>query len=240
MKKHYLFYLLPVLFLLNGCDGVSDSADIRTSGLYADINVSSQTADSSLVSVRLRVGDRHSNDYLNLTNGDRLQAILNDSFVKDINVKAGSSYQGRFNVTGAGNENTSYRVSFIRPNDTDATNSTVIMPLGLTSFSSTPVAAFSRSMDVLTLSWDATAENRIVPVTIKGDCFQNKTVNVNSSVGVFAINPMTLVSNSTPEQNCPATITANVTNTGNVDIAYGEGGVMTATRTTSFSIMSTP
>jgi hypothetical protein len=232
--------IIPGIFLLSSCSGTSDSEDIRTSGLHATINITASEDDRSEVSVKLRVGDSHSNTYVALTNGDRLQATLNNSVIENIDIKDGSRYRGSFYSAGAGQENASYRVSFIRPNDTDAPNSIVTMPPTISGFSATPSSSFSRGTEVLTLSWNATSQQFQVPITFSGNCITDTTLYGVSSTGIYAVNPLSLSSNSTPEQNCEITITAKVSNTGTVDSAYQEGGVITATRISSLSLMSTP
>ncbi len=235
------YLILPVIFLLlSGCAGSSDSEDIRTAGVHATINITANEDNRSEVSVRLRVGDSHSNTYLTLTNGDRLQATLNNSITEDIDIKDGTRYRGSFNSTGAGQENALYRVSFIRPNDTDAPDSTVIMPPTITGFSANPSSAFSRGSDLLTLTWNSTSQDFSLPITFSGSCITDTTLYGISSTGIYAVNPLVLSSNSTPEQTCEITITAKISNTGSIDLAYEEGGVITATRSSSLSLMSTP
>lgn len=232
--------ILPCIFLLSACNGTSDSQDIRTSGLHATIDITASEDNRSEVSVRLRVGDRHSDTYLNLTNGDRLQATLNNSITEDIDIKDGSRYRGSFNSAGAGLENALYQVSFIRPNDTDAPNSTVIMPPSISGFSVNPSGSFSRGSDLLTLTWSSTSQEFQVPIIFSGNCINNTTLYGLSSTGIYAVNPSVLSSSSTPEQTCEITITAKISNSGSVDLAYEEGGVITATRSSSLSLMSTP
>jgi hypothetical protein len=240
MQAITTFVMFFVVVSLAACSGSSDSTDIRTSGVYAKIKVSATEDDQSSVTVTLRVGDKHSNTYLSLKGGDSLQATLNDSFTENIDSKLGSSYQGIFNAVGAGQEGASYRIAFIRPNDTDAPNSTVTMPPAITGFTSSPSDSFSRSSEVLTLTWDPTAQNQLIPISFSGSCFSGVVVPVNTATGIYALNPMTLMSNPGPEESCNVTISATVTNTGIVDTAYGEGGVITATRISSTSVMSTP
>jgi hypothetical protein len=169
-----------------------------------------------------------------------LQATLNNTISEDIDIKDGTRYRGSFNSTGAGLEDALYRVSFIRPNDTDALDSIVSMPPAISNFSANPSSSFSRGSDVLTLTWDQTAQQLTLPITFSGDCITDSTLNAISSAGIFYVNLHELKSNSTPEQNCPITIRAKLSNTGSVDLAYEEGGVITATRFSSLSLMSTP
>ncbi len=233
---------LSLLVLLTACDGTSDSEDVLTSGLHATINVTADANDQSEVSVKLRVGDSDSNTYLKLTSGDQLQATLNDSVAEDISIysSGNSRYYGSFDSTGAGQENASYRVSFIRQSGTSAPDSVVIMPPALTGLSANPPSSFSREHGLLTLSWNPILPNTQLPITFSGDCFYNVTKMANSATGTYALNASILDSNTTPEESCEVTITAESINTGSVDTAYGEGGVITATRTSSLSILSTP
>ncbi len=240
MRAPTIFVLLSIVGTLTGCIGSSDSEDIRTSGLYASIKVTASEDNRSEVSVRLRVGDSHSKTYLTLTGGDRLQATLNSSIIEHIDIKDGSRYRGSFNTPGAGQENASYLISFTRPNDTDAPSSTVSMPPTITGFTANPSSSFSRGTEVLTLTWNATAQNQKVSLGFSGDCITDTSLEANSSTGIYAVNPLTLSSNTTPEENCAITITAKTSNTGTVDTAYGEGGVITATRTSLLSLTSTP
>lgn len=240
MRAPTTLALLGIIISLAACKGSSDSEDVRTSGLHATIDITASEDDRSEVSVMLRVGDRHSRTFLSLTSGDQLLATLNDSISENIDIKDDSRYRGSFNSSGAGQENASYRISFIRPNDTDAPGSVVTMPPAITGFAANPSTVFSRGAEVLTLTWNATVQNRRVPIVLSGDCFTSTTVEVNSSTGIYAVNPLTLISNTTPEQNCEVRIASRVSNTGTVDIAYEEGGVITATRSSSLSLMSTP
>ena len=51
-----------------------ESEDIRTTGIYPEIQVTATGNGSSLVRVRLKVGGSDSNTYLNLTGDDTLSA----------------------------------------------------------------------------------------------------------------------------------------------------------------------
>jgi len=243
-KTGILITTLTAIAFINGCgggsDGAADSEDIRTSGLHATIEVTSDDDNRSEISVILRVGNSSSNTFLTLTSDDTITALLNDSLSQLVDIKDGRQYRTSFNSTGAGLDTASYRISFTRPNDDDAPNSTVTMPAGLTGLTSNPATTFSRGTEVLTLSWNATATNNSIPISITGDCIENTSVTVQSSTGVFAINPTTITSDSTPEENCEVTVISEESRSGTIDPAYGEGGVISAKRITSMTLTSTP
>lgn len=227
---------------LNGCAEDAKSEDIRTSGIYAGMDVTAGAADSSKIDLYLKVGGRSSNTYLTLTNGDQLTALLNGSvsktLTKSVNGVGETHYLTTFSDASAGMASSSYVISFNRTTDEDALNSTVLMPAAVANLA-IDKSTFSRSTDAVTLTWTGTDNTKQLALNIAGDCINTTEFSV-VDLGSYVINAGTLMPSGSPSVNCVVSFKLGRTQSGTIDSAFGEGGNIRATNSRSIGANSTP
>lgn len=243
--------LLPIsviaIAMLSGCSEDVDSEDIRTSGIYAAINVTSHSSDQSEVEVALKVGGGNSNTYINLTGGDTLTASLNGgtpqnlgAYLPDALNPAKKIYVTTFNDPNAGITNSQFTIAFNRPNDTEAPSSVVSMPATLANFAhNAGSAAVSRLNDDIIFTWATEGLSNPLTLKVEGSCLSNYTNSSVTDNGSFTINAGTLnlLGDTT---NCVATAKLSINQGGNLDPNYGEGGYIKAHKVVSTSFLSAP
>src|SRR4029079_5594762 len=91
--------LILTAALAAGCRQRVESTDIRTSGIYPDIDVTADGSGTTRVQVRLKVGGPASNTFLALVGEDRLQ-VTADVRTKDMDV-SGVGYIATFPTDAA-------------------------------------------------------------------------------------------------------------------------------------------
>lgn len=247
IKNLTIINLLFLSCFLSGCSEDADSEDIRTSGIYASMDIEVTSETKSNIEVHLKVGGSGSNTYLNLTSGDTLIATLNDSMSvtlskeKDFLDNDLISYKGSFSGDSAGAENSVINIAFNRPDDDSAPNSSVTLPAPITGLS-TSVSSFDRSTDNVSLSWDSINPSNSLELEVAGDCIFDKTINVADN-GTYTINAGTLESNNIdpdPPENCTVAFYLKRAANGTLDTAFGEGGYIRAKQIRKLQATSTP
>jgi len=235
------FFLIVVLFHLTACSEDADSEDIRTSGIYAGMDVVATADDNVNIEVFLKVGGSGSNTYLNLTSGDKLTAILNDSesltLTKHEESDGDIFYVGSFTSSVAGAENSVIKILFERSaNDVSALDSVVTLPAAPSGLIADK-NSFQRSTENLNLSWDTVDSSNDLLLKYEGDCIQNGSVSIVDN-GSYTINAGTI--NDSNTQNCSVTFSLSRTVDGVLDTDFGEGGYLRAKQTRSIAVVSTP
>ena len=242
MSKFSTFaFLLLSLVLLNGCSEDVDSEDIRTSGIYAAMDLEATADNHTGIQVALKVGGSNSNTYLNLTAGDTLTATLNDSEETTLSKVEDSSgeinYTGAFSSASAGTENSIIKIAFNRNSaDTSAPNSLVTLPAapsGLT----TDKTNFNRGTESVILTWDASNTSSNMSLDYEGSCISDGSATVVDN-GIYTINAGTIKDSS--QQSCSVTFTLSRSVSGTLDPAFGEGGYIRAKQSRSISVTSAP
>lgn len=231
--------LISVLFFISACTEDVDSEDIHTSGMYAKMEINASDIDASHIKVTLLVGGENSNTYVNLTAGDEIIATLNDSTSQTLTKqKSGGeiTYQTTFSETDAGNA-AKYDISFSRPNETDAPNSTVTLPANITQMA-LDKTEFSRLDDSVTLTWDGLNNSKKLTVKINGTCIKEKIDTVTDN-GLYTLNAGSLSNLNQNAQNCAIDFTLSRSASGQLDSNFGEGGEISADVSNTISISST-
>ena len=241
MIKHIivLMSLLSVV-LLTGCAEDVDSEDIRTSGIYAGMDLNATAADLLNIDVYLLVGGKDSNTYVSLTNGDKLTATMNDSETITLSKTEKSDkeihYVGAFNSNVAGAENSTFKISFERTSaDTSALNSVVTLPAAPSGITSDK-QSFNRSTENITLTWNNSNTDNNLSLAYDGDCIEGDNFAIVDN-GAYTINAGTIKDSN--QNNCQLTFTFSRTVNGTLDPAFGEGGYIKAKQSRSYSVTST-
>jgi hypothetical protein len=210
------------LLAVTACETL-DSADIRTSGVYAEIDVEADGTGQSVVRTTLRSGGAGSNTYLELTAGDRLLARSEGqtkTMAASRNVWDEVHYVAGFSRDAGGTE---FRVAFERPseNGEDADDSRVSLPDPFRLVSPAPGGLVRPDEDRVRIEWDRTSNDR-VEVRLEGDCIWTYERVLEDDRGGLVLQPGDLEPHG--EESCRVEVTVARVRRGELDANFGEGG----------------
>jgi hypothetical protein len=245
MKSRVAF--IGLVALIPGCCGMcgmcSDStrsSNVRTSGVNAQMRVHSGEGGPTDVSVGVRVGGNFSNTFLTIADGDELTADNGTDKVSLVGVTgliAPPSNQGNLPTDSSGRTIT---IKFVRPHDTSAVASTVVMPRGFTFISPRAGEAFDSAHPRVVATWTP-AGSGPVEWSVRGGC-------VNENSGTEAIDTgrleITLAAARDADGGvsgpCDVTLHLARSQAGKLDPAFGEGGSIFAIQDRDRTIHFTP
>jgi hypothetical protein len=213
-----------------GCTQHVESTDIRTTGVYPEVDVRADGSGTTRVQVKLKVGGSASNTFLDLVGPDRLEATFGAT------TKTLDSTSNGYTATFVGEAGGPYVISFIRgPADISAPNTTVTLPDPFTV--TLPLRELSRATDDLTFNWTppGTAD---MDEYITGSCidFIGETIPDD---GTATISHDRFHAEH-PGDTCTATLSLGRGQTGQVDPAFTEGGRVTANQGREATFTSKP
>ena len=219
MKTKFLGTALIIssLSLVAGCSTeTTSSANIRTAGIAALIDVTSTNGTSSTVRAELRVGGDESNTFVVLDNGDRLTAAVGDDS-KSMHAQSEGVYEAEFSTAAAGDE---FKVMFDREEDEDAPGSSGIMPAPF-QITGVPDTSPSRENEDITITWDPPESGSNMKIEIDGSCIFSETIDVPGDSGSHTISADTLSSTggSDPE-TCDLEVEITRSASGTADSAF--------------------
>lgn len=239
MKSSNLLPLSLLSGLLIGCESV-DSDSVLTSGVYAQMTVEAEGNGKSDVTVFLKVGGGLSNSFLDLVDGDELTASADgeDVTLEKVSFSNMRSYEGTLNTD---NEGTDFTIAFSRELDDGAPNSKVSMPAPFDITGPTEGTSFSRSQDDIPLEWSDAGTSDGMSWGVEGDCVLPNSGDILSDPGSFSISAGEIESDPSEEgESCEATITIVRNRYGDIDEAYGEGGLINAIQIREVTLTLTP
>ena len=180
------FYALFAIMASLGTSCASiDSSDIKTSGIYADFEAKSNGEGTTLLSANLKVG-QNSNTYLNLVEGDTLQASFENETAAMERKNLGSMiwYESTFSTDKS---DSSFTLNFQRENDDSAPDSNVSLPAPFDITVPSEGDSFSMSADKIDIAWNNSDSDDEMQIMISGDCFYGQNINVENDPGVYII-----------------------------------------------------
>ena len=224
---------LAVVLGVSACSEQVDSTDVRTSGIYADMEVRAYGNGKSEVEVDLRVGGASSNTHLAMKGADKLTATV--GAVTKVLGKSGNVYVTSFDGEAA---DTQFILAFTRgPDDTSAPNSSVTLP---EPFVISGIAQTISRQVGFTATWQAGTKGEPMSWLLRGDCLVARA-------GSFADAGQTVISAShfvpavgQEEATCNASFCLERDRPGTLDPAFGEGGVIRAGQSRCAAFLSTP
>jgi hypothetical protein len=233
MSKTLRCFVACVGALAFACTEDVDSNDVRTSGLYADMEVLATGNGDTTVSVALKPGGSRSNTYLVMEGEDELVASVDDEDRKL--GKHGNYYETTFG-TDAGE--TEFVVEFRRgPDDVDALDSHATLP---EPFEIDDVPGSVSRADLLEVTWTPSGTDDDMTWELDGDCLfpngddMSDTGTLSLSAGDYDVH------SGSEEETCDATLCLERTRDGRVDAEFGEGGVFRAIQRRCVEFSSTP
>lgn len=227
------FAFLPTALLALACTETVESTDIRTTGIYPEIEVVASGNGQSKVSVRLKVGGDDSNTFLDLKGDDTLEATV-DGETKTLD-QNDNSYSASFPVDAEGTE---FSIAFLRGGeDDDAPASTVVMPAPFEMALGATEA--SRMTDDLEYSWEPAADGTM-RWQLHGDCVQVKSGSTpDDGANTIAAGDITTFE-SEKDETCTVTLALTRQQSGEIDPAFTEGGSIVAKHVRSDTFTSAP
>lgn len=224
-----------------GCTSVK-SADVKTSGMSANMQVVADGTGTTQVAMQLHV-DNNITDLVDLTSGDTLTAstgsasspMSKNEFLGDI------WYTASFPNASA--EGTVFTVAFNRASDVSAPSSvaTLPKPFDITSPAASSSQTFSRAAQDITVSYDSSGTQDSMSWQANGSCIQLQTGSIQGDPGTFTIAKGTLVpADSTMKAtSCQVTVAVIRSRAGTIDSHFGYGGSAAGQQQRSFQFQST-
>lgn len=228
------FAFLPAALFALACTESVESTDIRTTGIYPEIEVVATGNGRSDVSVWLKTGGSKSNTYLDLKGEDTLEVTV-DGDTKTMD-QSGDEYVASFDVDAGGTE---FTIAFLRGDEDENAPASVVslpepfdMALGVTTA--------SRADDALEYTWEPAGDGD-VNWSLSGDCVSSdigKTPDDGTnSIAAGEIEPKF---DSDAEKSCSAKLALERAQRGTIDSAFTEGGSIVAKQVRNDSFTSTP
>lgn len=218
--------LAAALFILPACES-ADSGDIDTGGIWAGVYVSHDGDGTTRVVTELKSGGRLSNTFLELTEGDRLEASLNGGTPQRM---SGESLLGRISYDttfDTAPDDALINVAFLRTEKDDAPESQARMPLNFDLTGPTAGAAFTVGTDAIPVVWSNTSDDDF-EIKANGDCITGFDRDIGDT-GSFTI-PATAFERHGMDPGCEVTIELVRRRGGSVDSAFDGGQVVAEQR----------
>lgn len=232
MTKLCMFALLA-----SGC-AKTESSDLLTSGIYADLSARSTGAGTTTVYATLYVDNPSNLNFVELTGNDQLVASYGSqhktmSQVELLNIV---SHSAEFSTDAEG---TAFEIALERSVDAGAPKSTVTLPAA---FTLTPAPATLSRAAALPLSWSPAASTDAMAWKASGACIGDTQGTITGDSGSWMIQAGTFTKRQGQNiaDSCMVTITVTRSRTGVVDSHYGKGGTAVGAQDRTISMMSTP
>lgn len=203
---------------LLGCSKeVTSSANIKTAGIAALIDVTAENDSLSTVYAELRVGGSSSNTYVDLASGDVLKASAGDAFKEMLADDDG--YAAEFETAAV---DTRFSVAFERADGDNATENSGTMPAPF-KIGALPDTKPSRANDDFTITWDTVDTSSDMIAELSGTCIFTEKVDVVGDEGMLLIPKGSLDSTGGDmPKECDITVTLTRSRTGQADPAFDE------------------
>jgi hypothetical protein len=223
---------LTSALLVVGCTQEVESTDVRTSGVFPEIQVTATGSGSSRVEVRLKVGGRASNTFLDLQGPDTLEASA-AGLTKTLDSSSLHGYGATFPTEAAG----TFVITFRRGSaDVSAPSSTVTLPapFGVT-LSGTE---FSRATQDVGVTWTPPGSGNMA-LGLNGSCIRHLSEDTPDDGSATISRDRITPEEGQSQQNCTVNLSLTRSQSGEVDPAFTEGGTIVArqSRTASFTTM---
>jgi hypothetical protein len=220
MQRLSLGLGLVCLVSASACKETVDSTDVRTSGIYAVYEATSN-GDTTHVTARLLVGGNESNTDMRLTESDRLRATVADEAKNLTDGNNNQMYEATFAETAGGTE---VSIAFTRGgDDQDAPDSSATLPEGFTIDGVADNMNISRTEDIV-ITWDPSGEADDMEWTLKGDCVSTEFDLSQADTGTLTIAGGQVEPKFMDDETetCDVTFTLDRVRSGSVDSHFND------------------
>ncbi|MDD9939462.1 MAG: hypothetical protein OXU20_00240 [Myxococcales bacterium] len=194
------------------CTATTSSRNIRTGGVVARIDVTSERGGRSVVETDLVIGGQGSNTYMVLEGGDRLYATAGGD-KRPMQATSDGEYEAKFRV-----DEGEFVVSLEREVDDPAPDNRGVLPPPFdisSDFGSTPL---SRKSDKVVIEWTPAGSRADVEIEIDGKCIHDERYDVGGDPGKFEIRKGEIRAwKSKKDDACDVDVTVTRTTTGETD-----------------------
>lgn len=216
---------------------VTDSDNILTNGMYADIKATAEGTGSTTVSATLFLGPPSDLIFVSLEGGDRLIAHYADE-AKTMSEQIILNIVSHFATFDVDQEGDEFEVEFRRDVDAGAPRTLVTLPAPFT-LGSVP-ASVSRAQ-AFGVNWTGVGTDAM-RWAADGSCIESASGSIASGSGSVTMPAGTF--RKVPGNNVPDSCNVRVSivreRDGQLDRAYGEGGVARGVQSRTVMFMSTP
>jgi hypothetical protein len=211
MNTMRLGLLFTLGMLCVGCGATTSSRNIRTAGLVALIDVTSERAGESNVTTSLVVGGANSNTHVVLEGGDHLVASIGKKH-QTMQAVSDGDYEAKFDTNGDEVE-----VKLGRDVDKSASHNKGKLPPPFEITSDYGQKPVSRKHS-LTVEWSPSEGGADVNIHISGDCILDQDFDVGGDPGKYVVPAKKIEAWKAQEkQACNATIVVTRTTKGETD-----------------------
>jgi hypothetical protein len=223
--------------LASGC-ARTESSDLLTSGIYADLSARATGTGTTAVHAMLYVGSPSNLNFVELTGDDQLIVSYGDQHkvmakTELLNIV---SHLAEFptDVEGA-----TFDIALDRSVDAGAPRSTATLPA---KFTLAPAPETASRAAALTLTWSPAASADPMTWKATGACIGDAHGAITGDPGTMTIPAGTLVKRAGQNitDGCMVSITVTRSRPGVLDPHYGKGGVIAASQERTVKMMSTP
>jgi hypothetical protein len=213
----------------------TDSEDLLTHGMSAELEARATGDGTTLVSATLFVGDPSDLNFVELQGDDDLIAENSGQQMEMGESSLGNivSYSAVFTTDEEGDE---FVVDFERSLDAGAPDSSVTLPAKYTV--DAVDTAQSRAAD-LVLSWDEPSDDDMA-WRADGSCIELAGAPIDANATDLTISASTLVAVAGADPSCQVTITLTRQREGDLDPGYGHGGSILGTQIRTVVFTSNP
>ena len=223
--------------LVSGC-AKTESSDLLTSGIYADLSARATGMGTTTISATLYVDNPNNLNFVELTGNDQLIASYGgqDKVMSQVELGNIVSHSADFSTDAEG---TIFTIKLQRSVDAGAPMSMATLPA---KFAIGTVPATASRAAPLTLSWSPSAYTDAMAWKATGPCIGEVQGVITGDPGTLTI-PAGMIAKA-QGQNIPDTCTVTITMTrsrpGVLDTHYGKGGVGVGSQDRTVTMMSMP
>jgi hypothetical protein len=223
--------------LVAGC-AKTESSDLLTSGIYANLSARSTGTGTTTISATLYVDNPNNLNFVELTGNDQLIASYGgqDKVMSQVELGNIVSHSAEFSTDAEG---ATFTIKFQRSVDAGAPLSTATLPAKFTI--GTAPATASRAAP-LALSWLPSGYADAMAWKATGQCIGEAQGLITGDPGTLTIPAGTITKGQ--GQNIPDTCIVSITMTrsrpGVLDTHYGKGGVVVGSQERTVTLTSTP
>jgi hypothetical protein len=240
---------IPLIAFVAAC-GTSESGSLLTSGIAADMSVSTTGDGTTNVTAELFDGSPDQLIFVDLQPGDELIATTGDSTMTLVKAQLLTiiSYSATFASGSAGDE---FTIDFMRTIDGGAPTSSATLP---DPFALDPVASTSSRAADLAVTYAPSGTSDGMLLEAEGDCIQIANGASATDSGTITIPAGTLVpigagsgsgsgsagSGSDDSTTCTVTLTITRDRAGTLDSEFGAGGEIQGAQVRTATFSTTP
>lgn len=229
--------LCVLALLVAGC-AKTESSDLLTSGIYADLSARATGTGTTTVYATLYVGAPSNLNFVELTGDDRLIAsyggqrkVMAQTVLLNI-----VSHATEF-ATDAGGA--AFEIALERSVDAGAPMSTVALPA---QFTVSPVAATYSRAAAMALTWSPAGSSDAMGWKATGACIGDVQGVIAGDPGMVTIPAGTMMKRQGQNiaDSCMVSLTVTRSRAGMLDSHYGKGGSAAGSQERTVSMTSTP